>query len=325
MMHTLWISWENHRRNQEISRNLNIPLLQLDEVANIDNPIKKYFVGLLKTIVFLLTHKPKLIVCQNPSIVLSFFAVLNRFFFRRKVVIDAHNAGLFPLEGKSCALMRISKVIQLFSNLTIVTNEALKKEVEHNGGTGYVLPDPIPQLPNAPNVELPNCFNILFICTFAVDEPYINVIEAAQLLDDTYHIHITGNYFKSELRPNHMPSNVTLLGYVSEHYYISLLNAVDATIDLTDRENCLVCGAYESVSAEKPMIISGSKALKAYFSKGAVYTNNSVNDLVSVIQTLRRDYDRLKTEVQLLKTEKIRLWDIARDGLTKEFARLLSE
>ena len=57
--------------------------------------------------------------------------------------------------------------------------------------------------------------------------------------------------------------------------YVSMLYSVDATIDLTNRENCLVCGAYESVAAGKPMILSKTQALMEYFNKGAVYVEHT--------------------------------------------------
>ena len=57
------------------------------------------------------------------------------------------------------------------------------------------------------------------------------------------------------------------------------MNSVDATIDLTTRENCLVCGAYESLAAGKPMILSKTRALMNYFSQAAVYVEHTAEDL----------------------------------------------
>jgi hypothetical protein len=49
-----------------------------------------------------------------------------------------------------------------------------------------------------------------------------------------------------------------------------MMRSVDATIVLSERENCLLCGAYETVASEKPMILSNKEALRNYFDKGAI-------------------------------------------------------
>jgi hypothetical protein len=80
-----------------------------------------------------------------------------------------------------------------------------------------------------------------------------------------------------------------------------MLNSVDVIIDLTTRENCLVCGAYESIAVEKPMILSKTKALTEYFNKGAVYVEHSIKSIESgIIEAIRRK-EELTKQVKELK------------------------
>lgn len=322
---SIWITWEHQRRNISLCHHLNIPLFELAWLQKIDNKILKYYNGLLLTWKELCRRAPRLIISQNPSIILALFVTIYCLLTKRKSVIDAHNAGLFPKEGKNWLLNRVSKFIQRFSHLTIVTNEALKHVVQHNGGIGYVLPDPIPNLSNQPKLELHSSFNILFICSYAKDEPYMNVLVAAHSLDDTFHIYVTGDYRKAKLDPRQVPPNVTLMGYISEDSYLAMLQSVDATIDLTERENCLVCGAYESVAAGRPMVLSGSEAIQRYFSKGAIFTDNTVAGLVAAIKGVHQEYSRLLDEVRDLKATKQSQWAIAGDELKKIIERMLVE
>jgi hypothetical protein len=215
--------------------------------------------------------------------------------------------------------MTISAIVQRLAHLTIVSNAALKDTVVKNGGRAFVLPDPLPILPQAPALSLEHKFNILYICTFADDEPYTNVFKAAERLGDAFHIYVTGNYKKRAIDPFLMPSNISLLGYVSETDFVKMIYSVDMTMDLTDRENCLVCGAYESAAAGKPMIITNTAALRQYFDKGAVYTDNSAQDIAASILNAKARYTHLKEEIQQLKSEKQHHWAELKENLQRQF------
>ncbi len=297
----IWITWENQRRNRELSRALNAGFYELKEIDRIKNPVKKYALGILKTIRVLLMEQPSLVFCQNPSLILSAFLTTIRKFGRFKVVVDAHNAGLFPMEGRSYLLGILSRYIQRNADLVLVTNQGLQEHVEKNGGRAFILPDKIPAIPMRPPRKLSGGFNLLFICSYGQDEPYEQVFEAARRLGMKVHVYVTGNHSKKNIDPSSVPENVTLLGYVSENEYVEMLYSVDATIDLTTRENCLVCGAYEAVAVGKPQILSDTNALRGYFRKGAVYTAHTTQAIADSIIELVSEKDRLKKEAMELK------------------------
>lgn len=308
-MNTLWFTWENQRRNRELSKALEARLYEFKEIDDIRNPAVKYSKGLAKTAKALLDERPSLVCCQNPSIVLSAFLVTIKKAAGFRVWVDAHNVGLFPKEGKSFILGLLSRYIQKAADLTLVTNEQLKNHVEKNGGRAFILQDRIPDIPQRVPITLEGKYNILFICSYAEDEPYHLVFEAAANLDSDIHIYVTGNFKKKKIDPLSVPANVTLLGYVSEDEYIDMLNSVDATIDLTTRENCLVCGAYETISVEKPQILSDTHALRSYFNKGAVYTPHSAKGISDAVQTLILNKSLLKKEAKDLKQERQVQWE----------------
>lgn len=313
----IWITWERQRRNREIGKRIGVFVYEWEYIDNIKNPIVKYVHGLIKTSLLLIKVKPDIVFCQNPSIILSLFVSLIGKIFSFRVIVDTHNAGLFPLKGRYKILLKISKIIQRHAFLTIVTNRALKDYVEKNGGRAFILPDPIPKFKEMPIQMFEHPFTILFICSFADDEPYGNVFSAADIIGDQYHIYVTGNYKKKSIDPKAIPKNVTLLGYISETEYVKMIHSVDITIDLTDRENCLLCGAYESVAAEKPMVISNTEALRKYFDKGAVYTDNTARDITLSIKKAENEFVRLKGEIQQLKIEKQGKWTEKMEKLIK--------
>jgi len=305
----LWITWENQRRNRELSRRLGVPLLELAAVDRIPNPVRKYLSGALWTLRHLLRRAPRRVWCQNPSLALSLLMLAYARVRRAFLVVDAHNAGLFPLEGRVPLLNALSRLVQRGADLTVVTNTPLADHVAANGGRPFLLPDPIPYLDGFERERLAGQASLLFICTYAMDEPYAEVFEAARRLPPTIRIYVSGNYAKRGIDPAALPSNLVLTGYLSEEAYIRLLRSVDATIDLTTRENCLVCGAYESIAAGKPMVLSKTRAIQKFFPAGAVYTDNSAADIRRCIEQVLADRGRLAAEIRGLRQKREAEWE----------------
>ncbi len=283
----LWISWERHRRTIELNKVFSFKLYIL--TSNLHR-IFKYPVLSLRTWKILHKKRPRILLVQNPSIVLTFLAILLRPFYKWKLIVDAHNFGVQPGQNVLKPLNFIFKFLQKKANLTIVTNEGLANLVRKNGGTPYILPDKIPTNDLGEKIELKGKFSILYICTFSEDEPFMEVIKAADLLPDNVYIYITGEYTKWKRIAATAPSNVIFTGYLSEKDYWTILHSVNFTLDLTLLENCLVCGAYESISAGTPMILSDTRALKNYFYKGAVYASNNAASIAHAItEALEKD------------------------------------
>jgi glycosyltransferase involved in cell wall biosynthesis len=223
-------------------------------------------------------------------------------------VIDAHNSGIYPFENKSRLLRSISCWLQRNAALTIVTNKTLKDFVEKNGGTAFVLPDAIPSTPNnLKRKKLKGDINLTCICTFNEDEPYWEIIKAARLLSTDIHIYFTGK-FEGKISSKEVPDNVHLTGFIPESEYWDLLYSSDIIIDLTLREDCLVCGAYEGIALEKPLILSNTNALKEYFSKGSIYADPFEKDIYKAIQASIQDMENLQKDIKLLKVELEESW-----------------
>jgi len=319
---SIWICWENQRRNREISSALHIKLYEYGEIDSIENPIKKYFKGIIKTKKAIITEKPNIIICQNPSLVLSLFLICIKKIHDLRVVVDSHNAGLFPLNGHFKILNFASSIIQRYADLTIVTNRYLKKHVEGNGGRAFVLPDKIPSLKNKNVKDLKGKYNLLFICTYSDDEPYEKVIGAAKLINKNIVIYVSGNFKKKSINIGEVPENVILTGFLPENDYIAILNSVDATIDLTNRENCLVCGAYESIAVGKPMVLSKTNVLMEYFNQGAVYVDHTTDSISRGINEVIRRQEELSAQIKKLKKSKISDWQKKKNELIENLNQI---
>ena len=308
MASRIWLTWEIQRRNRTLSKKLDATLYEL---ISKKKGLARYAELIVKSYQVLINEKPRLLFVQNPSLVLALWAVLNRPFFSYRLIVDAHNAGLYPAEGKSALLALVASFVIRFADITLVTNAPLALVVINKKGRPFVLPDPLPDLLPKPahKHRAKTKAALTYVCTWANDEPTRDVMDAARELGDVLTLYITGRP-PSWVKTLNLPANIVLTGFLSEADYLDLLQSSDALIVLTTRENCLNCGAYEGVALEKPMILSDTEVIRNYFNKGIVYSKANKIALVDAIRTLLTTGANAQKQVSELKTELLCNWDV---------------
>jgi len=309
----LWITWEVHRRTRELSHALSIDLCELTSRSP---RVIRYVALLLRTAWCLLRRRPALVVIQCPSVILGLWVVMLRPLLRYHLVADLHNEAVIPFNLSGAIYMKAIALIHRAADLCIVTNSHLVPAVERAGGKAFVLPDKVPDLRPRAGVLGGSPRNIVFVCTYAPDEPYREVIEAARALDPSVTLFVTGNYKK--VPALHPPDNVYLTGFVSERDYVALLSLADVIVDLTCMDDCLVCGAYEAVALGKPLVTSDTSMLREYFHRGTVYTQHDSQSLAAAMTYALEHADRLATEIRALRVELAREWTNQRDALRQQ-------
>lgn len=297
---TIWISWQYHLRTSEICKGLG---LELHTLVTSRRGWKRYIALTYRTLILLFSRRPSVLIVQNPSIVLTTLAVLSRPLFRYSLIVDAHNEAISPYNYPSNIIRRVAHWLMAKADLTIVTNRQLSTVVRDAGGAPFVLPDRIPDPPSiATPKPLSNSFNLVLIATFADDEPYAEVFSAVSKLGEKINLYVTGNPQKMHpsLRAD-LPAHIVFTGFLAEQEYWTLLASAHAIIDLTRMDNCLVCGAYEAVAVERPLILSDNSATREHFFRGVVYTQNTAECILESIEHLLASYDTLAKEISLLK------------------------
>lgn len=297
----VWITWEIQRRNRTLSRAIGAELIEID----LHLPrLLRYPLSIWQTFRQIRSRCPKVVVCQSPSLVLASFLVLYRAFSKIQVVIDAHNSGIFPAEGKSRLLNTYAAWTLRSADATIVSNRRLADYIAARGAIPVVTPDPIPDLPRPQRLEEQGRASILFVCTWASDEPCEEIAHAARiLLEDGVVIYATGRKDRADLRLRERPDNLILTGFLPEEEYVRLLFSVDAVLVLTTRDDCLTCGAYEAVAAEKPLILSDTTALRSFFRRGTRFCNNSAGSLAAAIRDTLANLRSLRQEMKAFRLQ----------------------
>jgi glycosyltransferase involved in cell wall biosynthesis len=307
----IWISWENQRRSVELAKVIGAEFYMIESSKK---GIFRYAESSIKTIKLLKKIRPKLIFVQNPSVVLAALACILKYYFKYTVIVDRHtNFKIGKTIDCNPAFMTF-RLLSLYSlraaDLTIVTNYSLVELVKKKGGTGFVLTDKIPGIKKNKEKQLIGEINLVFICTFATDEPYLEVIQACRELPESVYIYITGNHHKirDEINNLKIPKNLVFTGFLEEQDYIDLLFSCDAIMDLTTLEYCLVCGGYEAMAAGKPLLTSNTQTLKEYYYKGARFCDNSAKDITYNIVAMISDLKMIEEEILELRVEKDGKW-----------------
>jgi len=295
MKEAIWVTWENQIRNRSMTTALSIPLYIINYKTS---RIIRYILCIVKTFLLLIKEKPKVVFAQNPSVILNLFLLILRPIFQFKILSDAHFGGVEAYNGS-----RIFQKILDYNNrcmdAVIVTNMEHARHIERVGGKAFVCEDPLPDLSRFYKPNMDGEKNVFFICSYAIDEPYTIAFDAARLLfDEGYRFHVSGNYQKVGIDPKMYP-HIHFLGFVSESEFYKTLFQSQVVLDLTSRENCLVCGAYEAMSALKPLVTSDRLVLRQYFNRGTVFSEHNLQSIADSVRYAYENRDILEKEIHM--------------------------
>jgi len=288
------------RRSVSMARELGVPLQTIHYlwyrrpwVAPL-----KYALQTVATLRWLHSNRPGLVVVQSPPPFAAWVVWLYCRLSSASFVIDAHT-GLF-LEPKWRAFLPLSRLLMRSAALTLVTNEALRVRVQAWGANAFVLPDPLPDLVQSDDrFPLdPTHFNVAAVFSFYEDEPVEEVLSVRHLPPDM-RVYVTGDSTRvPERLRRRLSPQVTLTGFLPRARFDSLILSCDAVVVLCTRPHTLLCGAYESVAAGKPLLTSHSDAMRAYFRGGTLFTDNSTLGIESGLADLYQRRAALEAEMR---------------------------
>lgn len=300
----IWITWERQRRNESMARWLSADLCELEHAGG---RVARYLALCSRTIRLLRAAGAEIVFFQNPSLVLSVLIVVLKKLgvVRAKIVGDFHNAGVYPAHGGF-----LCRWIARSSDLTIVSNPNLVGVVNGWGAKAIAVPDPLPAFhadTDRGERIADNAFKFLFICSWADDEPVAEVVRAAAIIEKDYpffKIIITGKpKLQKHLSGISVPDSIVLTGFLSEAGFEGQLNTADVILDLTTRPDCMVCGAYEAIAAEKPAILSDNPPTREYFNRGVEFTDNSAADIAHCMIKSYQNIAAMKADIKTVKRD----------------------
>lgn len=312
MADRIWITWENQRRSRELAAHFQCRIFVFEGAGFL-----RYPKAIFHTLWTLMAERPRVVFVQNPSMVLAALAVTWGLVSPSKVVVDRHTTFLLNHAGPNTVGLRLFKALHRYTlkhaDLTIVTNEYLATLVRERDGRPAVLPDKLPTLNPSPSAahEMPQGVpTVLFIASFAEDEPIEEAVSAASDLarELPLHMFVSGRVKERFARVvESAPDNITFTGFLSDTDFISLLLGVDVVMVLTTSDHTMLCGCYEAVSAGKPLVTSDKAVLRDYFT-GAIFTAARRNDIRQALRTALFEKEALGERIRVLRSELARNW-----------------
>ena len=304
----LWIVWETQRRNKELALAFNAELTKFDYSSR--PSLIRYLLSLFKTIVQLIRKKPNLVFSPYPSLVLCLSLVLLKPVFRFSYVLDAHNVAVESF-SKSGIVGVLTRWVLKKADFVIVTNDSLASKLE--GIELEILPDKLPATSPSESaieqVKQDHGEPITLIASFASDEPIEEFILGYNDWQEKNKptLCITGKRSKAGDLLKYENEQIKFVDYLEEAEYEALISASSLLIDLTTREDCLVCGAYEALSVEVPILLSDTKQLRATFGEAAIYSQNHRKEfsskLAEFFQNKQSYKNKITQEKQLFRAD----------------------
>ncbi len=284
---SLWITWHEHRRTRSLVEHLRVPVAVYDD----HRTLPRYTVGPAWTLGTLLRHRPN-VVFTHFSYGLLLFILIYKHVFRLgrvKVIADCHNKALKrrmggPLGGLFAWFKR---AVFRSVDLIVVTNPMVVPVARELCERVTILRDPLTDWQGEDQRARAKAGavdgHILFICSFDKDEPvdliFATAQEAARRLGRR--VVISGR------APEHLvpeavrrDENIVLPGFMPLQQYKETLFLAAAVVVLTEDDDCLVCGAYESLGADRPTVLSATPGLQACFGSAAHYCRHSSREIV---------------------------------------------
>jgi glycosyltransferase involved in cell wall biosynthesis len=251
----------------------------------------RYAISALRTLAYLIRCRPRAVIMQAPPVPAAALVWLYGRVTRRPVVIDSHPVS-FGHGGTAIdrAMRPLLAWLAARSNGCIVTTPGLGAEIERWGGRSIVVHEAPPawdEMP-APQRGRNGRRSVLFVCTFAPDEPVDAVLDAARRLPEI-HFGITGDLRKAPKGlEGKAPENVEFLGYLLAEDYERALAEADVVLVLTDRSESVPRSAYEAVYALRPLVMSDWPHLQDLFPTAIGVNHDGAGIAAGVDEAFRR-------------------------------------
>jgi glycosyltransferase involved in cell wall biosynthesis len=316
MPSAVFVVWSPHykgTRSAWLAAELGIPAPQYFAPTarrGLGAALLKYPRQFVSTLATLGRERPRVVFVQSPPSFAAWTAALYAAIARGALVIDAHSDAFE--RGIWTRPRWLNAMVARRAATTIVTNDHWAERVVAMGGRAVA----IPAVPTALEVgEAPDLegFSIVFVTTWATDEPIDAVLEAARQCPEAT-LYLTGRPRGVLVDGDRLPGNVRLTGFLPEAAYNALLANADAVMCLTTRDHTMQNGAAEALYLGTPIITSDWQVLREYFPRGTIHVDNSPDQIAAAVRRMAAEGDRYRAEIRALRDERRERW--ARDRTT---------
>ncbi|MBA7595628.1 hypothetical protein ES703_02593 [subsurface metagenome] len=305
----LFLSWSYSRRSEDIAKIGDFDYFYFP----LSQKIRLFQFPLLfvKTIFHLFKKRPEVIFIQHPPIHAILPVLLYSMLTGAHYIIDSHiTPGTTLIEKPHHNIyLFLHRFYSYLATVTLFHSKAILERGKKWRCNYMVLENPVRILDIESHFPIQRRPAIGMVSSLSPDEHIMEVIEVAEDLKNVV-FYITGEKKKIPRKIlTSTPENIHFTGYIKGNNYYEFLKAIDLAIVLTDRKESALLGAYEALSAEKPLVLSDTQTMRYYFPRGAIFVRNSKDAIKAGIEIAIREIGRLTKEIQQLKVEKLKKQD----------------
>ncbi len=268
----------------------------------------RYFLQCLKTWLVLLRQRPSAVYVFISPVFAALSVFIYCWFAGIPFIMDV--GGHAIISRKWIWSMPILRFLANKARVNIVDQENFRHLLESWGAKALLLErPPLSHVHHHDTLIEKEYFQITLISSFEYDEPIELVLDAAEQLPEISFFILGDIRLAQRSLLANAPRNVTFTGYLRGDDYWDRLDASQALMVLTTASNSLLSGAVEGMALGKPLVLSNQPTLTAYFIKGAVFVDHSVESVVNGVLTARKRQSDLAQQIVELAKEKRERWD----------------
>ena len=266
----------------------------------------RYLLSSIRTIGYLVWRRPRAVIVTNPPIIPALLAVAYARVTGRVVVLDDH-PGAFGAQG-----YRIGELMEPLhrrlvpsARMCLVTDQSWVDQIEQWGGRGLVLHEAPGEWVPLPARQVGDRPNVLFVCTFAPDEPAVEVMRAAAQLP---HVEFTITGDLARAPEVDCGPNVHLVGFLDWSAYLLAVESADVVLTLTTEPTSAMRAAFEAVWAERVLVVNDWPLLQDLF-PNAVHVANTADSITDGIQRALDGHVRLQEAAGASRALQLARWE----------------
>jgi glycosyltransferase involved in cell wall biosynthesis len=250
-----------------------------------------YPLSAVRTIVALVRLRPRSAIIAVPPFVAPLVAWPILRALRAPFAVDVHSGAVLDRRWRwSLGLLAWTSRRGVAA---VVTLPSLEVPFAERGVPTLVLPDPLPRLvpPDAPSRSPSTAAGdertpvVVAVCGWGDDEPIDALVAAAA--GRPWRLVLTGR----PRRDVETPANVTLAGFLEDDAYVAQVASADVVAVLTERDDTLLSGAWEAVALGRPLVLSGTRALRSTFGEGVAYVEPTPASIAAGVDAVLADPD----------------------------------
>lgn len=300
----LFLGWSYSRRSEDIAAIKSIEYFYFP----ISQKIRFFQFPLLfvKSFFFLFKKRPQVVFIQHPPIHAILPVFLYSLFSGAQYVIDSHiTPGTTLVERPHHHFyLLLHRFYSYYATVTLFHSRVILERLKQWKGNYIVFENAVRVLDLEPHFPVKTRPVVGMVSTFSPDEHIYEVVEAAGELKDVS-FYITGD--KKKIPRDILASNnIHFTGYIKGKDYYGFLKAMDIVLVLTDRKESALLGAYETLSAETPLVLSDTETMRYFFPHGVIFVKNNKEGVKEGIEKALREKVRLSKEIKQLKETKLK-------------------